>query len=216
MDEFFRKHDKPRFPSVVTFGDFKNPAYWEMIVRRIPPLIRKLAEYYHIPAYKYPMVRILFNDDHWEEWDLVCGRRNKLGPVTGGTYNGGSNTISLNPYIYLFEGGMEFLSVLYHELAHWIIEHVDYLKEEVYDEDGNMTFHLIDFSMVLDDIYDPAHTQDHWDDYRSNKGVRDGEYTYMKNKQALDFVNIVPIHNEFYRGSLYEVDAPYCMGLGVF
>ena len=219
MDEFYLKHDKPHIIQKIRMVDFRCIGFWKHILRKIPPLIRKLAEYYHIPSSEYPIIEVIFSDERWEEWQLVSGKRNKLGTITGGTYFDKSSRIELNPYIYLFEDGVAFIGVIYHELAHWIIDKVDYLNETVYDDQRRATYHLLDFLMVLNDIYDIPDEKDKWAHYRLLKQHHAGFNRYMESEQTLDSICIHPDNfeedGEHYTGSFLAVENGFCVGFCV-
>lgn len=218
MDEFYLKHDKPDIIQYIDMAEFQRIEFWKNVVKQIPPLIRKLAEYYHIPSSEYPIIEITFNDERWEKWALVFGKRHKLGVITGGTYFTKSNRIELNPYIYLFEGGEEFVSNIYHELVHWIIQKVDYLNETDYDNQHNLTYHLLDFSMIFDDIYDRSNIKKEWNNYRFLKQHDPGFNIYMKDEQTLHSMYVHPSDmkgSEYYTGSFLAVENNFCIGFPV-
>ncbi len=206
MYEFHRKHDKPIFDEDISIRYFRSLIFWKDVIRQIPPLIRKLAEYYQIPQEKYPEIIILFDDERWEEWRTLYGKKHKLGQITGGTYSPLQNRISFNPYLYLFQGGNEFISTLYHELVHWIIEHVNYLNEEWVDKSGETHYHILDFDMVYCDIFDVKDKDKNkdWSTYRSLKtGV--GAY---HNIQKLRYIYAEPVNkdSEYYTGQYCYAD----------
>lgn len=222
MYEFYGKHDKPIFQEDIGMTNFKSSSFWNKIVSQIPPIIRKLAEYYQIPTSQYPQVEVIFNDNKWENWRTVFGKRYELETITGGVYSPIRNRIALNPYLYLFEGGQEFLSVMYHELAHWIIQHVDYLNEEVADKEGKKQHHLLDFNMVLNDIYDLSTKKyNHWDNYRDLKTVKDENgdeiYKHTDNMQTLEliFIRQVSKGSEYYEGVYSPIDGDFCYSFDI-
>ena len=203
MYEFYKKHVSPFFWEHIDLGDFQSIRFWKEAIENIPPLIRKLAEYYQIPPSKYPKVVITFSDERWEEWKTLYGKRHILGRIVGGTYFLESNMIELNPYLYLFQGGQQFLATVYHELSHWIIEQVDYLKEELFDKKGKMEYHLFDFDMVMGDIFDVSTINDKWSNYRNLKAQRttSGEHVY-KDIQTLKNIVVCKAdkNSEYYKG----------------
>lgn len=215
MYEFYRKHDKPAIMQKIGMADFRDIEFWKYVVRQIPPLIRKLAEYYQIPTPRYPIISVEFLENKWEEWRLVSGRKNSLDRFVGGTYAFQTNRIELNPYIYLFEGREVFLGVLYHELVHWIIQHVEYLNEIETDKAGNSVYHRADFWMVHYDIYDKSLlSKNGWANYRWNK---ENEVIRNRNRRVLDFISIFNTcgYNEKYDGSYFPVGGNFCTGFCV-
>jgi hypothetical protein len=196
MYEFWRQHTSPFFPKDIDFSDFKRPEFWVVLMKQIPPLIRKLSEYYQIPAEEYPKrVELIFDETRWEKWEAVGGKGLSLNTITGGSYFSILNRIELNPYLYMFEGSEVFLRTLYHELAHWIIEKVDYLKEE--KEDG--TYHHYDFNMVLSDICKVSERKP-WKIYCD---FRENHRKYVIPERGIETITVLQYcKSEYYEGQI--------------
>lgn len=206
-NSFYLQHDKPVFPCFLSESKIDNIGFWNNIIWDIPPLIRKLAEYYNIPPHKYPKsVKIVFDADRWEKWKTAFGRRTELDYITGGIYFTIENRIELNPYVYYFEGGEKFLAIIYHELAHWVIKQVDYLKCESHKK-GKRTCHAHDFSMVMGDIYDISGKKDiSWGkEYRKYRKYFHKQK--MDDRHTLDNVRLELYSNAY--SERYSVDYDY-------